>query len=324
MAKGLFTQGACLLTDGSTTIDGIRFALRAHKILVAKESPPQNNWRFGGPSAVIPFRPDVNGYAAVDVVTEPWPDTMGNPHSDPQTFAAWSMGNFGPFAFPGSLERAQLHGVRSKTGGTPDATHAGFIRIRMSHVFGASGDLDLIPADYDPVAEMMFVSRLVFALFDAPGVVSYFNPSGEVLCDEEYFQGNWKGSLEQRKLPLLLWMNVRRFHLSPTIGFMDTVGNEQLEIRDLEAGFPLSTYNAADIRYYLRNVTHYLLDSKKELRTGEPIDGPGETGLSWIIDEIDSAPLNPPRRTIRLCPKGYEGKIRRAFATAKNTTGKVP
>ncbi len=33
---------------------------------------------------------------------------------------------------------------------------------------------------------------------------------------------------------------------------MDTVGNAQLEIRDIEAVFPLAEYDPGDIDYYLR------------------------------------------------------------------------
>jgi hypothetical protein len=98
MAKGCFTQGVCLLTNGQTTIDDIKSALRQQEFEIVKESPAQENWPFGGPTLVVAFLPDVNGYASVDVVNQPWPDSMGDPKSNSTTFAAWSMGFFGPNA----------------------------------------------------------------------------------------------------------------------------------------------------------------------------------------------------------------------------------
>ncbi|MGD0900408.1 MAG: hypothetical protein ABR915_21455, partial [Thermoguttaceae bacterium] len=106
MAKGFFTQGVCLLTDGRTTIEDIKSALREHAFEIVKQTPAQENWCFGGPAIITPFLPEVNGYVAVDVVSQPWPDSMGDPKSDPMTFGAWSMGHFGPLAFPGGLTRA--------------------------------------------------------------------------------------------------------------------------------------------------------------------------------------------------------------------------
>jgi hypothetical protein len=314
MAKGFFTQGVCLLTNGQTTVDSIKSALRQQRFEIAKESPAQENWAFGGSMLVVDFLPEVNGYAAVDLVNQPWPDSMGDPKSDSMTFAAWSMGHFGPFAFPGSLARARQHPWAWQPAQSVAESHRGFIRVRISYVFGANKDAPVMPAAYDPVAEMMFLSQAALALLKAPGVICYFNPNGEVLRDYDSFRQVWDACTEQQKMPLPLWMNIRFYNLSEKLGFMDTVGNGQLEIRDVEAAFPSAKYNPGDIDYYLRNVTHYLLGLDREMRSGEEIDGPGESNLSWTMEVLDQGVIEPPRRVLRLFPKASSKAVRTALS----------
>jgi hypothetical protein len=44
---------------------------------------------------------------------------MGDPKLDPMTFGAWSMGHFGPLAYPGGLGGARQHAWSWQTGRTP-------------------------------------------------------------------------------------------------------------------------------------------------------------------------------------------------------------
>ncbi len=314
MVKGFFTQGACLLTDGRTSIEDIRSALREQNFEIVEQTPAQADQCFGGPALVVPFLPEVNGYAAVDVVNQSWPDSMGDPKSDPTTFAAWSMGYFGPFAFPGGLARARQHAWAWAPGRTVAEGHRGFVRIRMSYVFGCKDDVRVLPNGYDPLAEMIFLSRAVLAVLNAPGVVCYFNPNGEVLRDRASFREHWDVCRSQGNIPLPLWMNIRFFNLDETLGIMDTVGNGQLEIRDVEGIFPREKYDPRHIDYYLRNVTHYLLDRDREIQTGDAIDGPGDTDLSWTAEVFEEGILAPPRRVLRVCPKANYKAIRDTLA----------
>lgn len=312
IAKRFFTQGVSLLTNGQTTIGHIKTALLDQGFEVVKESQAQENWAFGGPSLVIPFLPEVNGYAAVDLVNHPWPNSMGDPKTDSIIFAAWSIGNFGPFAFPGSLTRARQHAWAWKGGQTVSEGHAGFVRLRISYVFGAGAPAG--PAHCDPVAEMTFLSRVVIVLLQAPGVICYFNPNGEVLRDYTSFRQIWDACVEQQKTPLPLWMNIRFFNLGEGLGFMDTVGNSQLNIRDVEAAFPLDSYDPGEVDYYLRNVTHYQLGLDREMQSGEDIDGPGESNLSWTLEILDQGVVDPPRRVLRLFPKTSRRQIEQALS----------
>jgi hypothetical protein len=239
---------------------------------------------------------------------------MGDPKSDPITFGAWLMGQFGPLAYPGGLDRARQHAWSWPAGQAIPEGHHGFLRIRLSYVLGARDDAPILPADYDPVAEMMFLSRAVLSLLKAPDVVCYFNPNGEVLRDEKSFREVWEPCAKQQKLPLSLWMNIRFFKLNESLGLMDTVGNRQLEVRDVEAVFPMNGYDPGAIDYYLRNVTHYLLELDREIQTGDDIDGPGETNLSWTMEVLDEGVIEPPRQVLRLYPKASCKTVRAALS----------
>jgi hypothetical protein len=319
MARGFYTQGVCLLTNGQTTLGDIQSALRSDRIEIVRETPPSEDWCFGGPGVIVPLRPDVNGYALVDVVDRPWPDSMGDPKSDASTFGAWSMGFFGPLTFPGGLARARQHAWAWESGRTATEGHKGFVRILTSYVLGTGDNAPVIPQDYDPLEELTFVNRLVLALFKVPGVICYFNPNGEVLKDHAGFHDVWNACGQQGESPLPLWVNIRFFNLNKGLGFMDTIGNGQLEVGDVEAVFPSAQYQPGDIGHYLRNVTHYLLDQRPELKSGEAIDGPGESDLSWTIEVLDEGTITPPRKVVRLYPKSSRPAIQQALAAIGRT-----
>ena len=161
----------------------------------------------------------------------------------------------------------------------------------------------VLPRNYDPLSEMTFLSRVVLAVFKVPGVICYFNPNGEVLYDRDGFCEVWDGCLCKEKIPLPLWMNIRFFNPSLDRGVMDTVGNQQLGIRDVEALFSQAEFEPREIDDYLRRLTRDLLD-RREFRSGEAIDGPGKYDMPWIVDVCKGSALNPPARpVVRLYPE---------------------
>lgn len=321
MPKGFFSQGVCLLTDGRTAISDVRSAVEKAAFHIHKEVAANDLWSFSGPAVVIPYRAAVNGGVTIDVVNHPWPDAMGDPKSDPMTFGAWGWGYFGPFTYPGSLGRALQHASGWEAGRNVAPLHRGFIRIRSSYVGGAAADAPCLPEDYDALDEMGFISRLVITLGTVPGVLCYFNPNGEVLWDMSSFASTWDDATKQQKVPLLLWMNVRLFHVDRVFGFMDTVGNAQLDVRDIEVIYPVKRYDPGIIDYYMGNVTHYLLDLGREIQTGEAIDGPGENALSWTAVACDQGIMSPPRPVLRLYPKADAAPIQKALAAATSSAG---
>src|SRR5712671_144834 len=132
--KGFFTQCVAVLLREPVTLDTIEPLLNGFKIV--KRNEVFEHWEFSGPAFTLEYRPKANGYVSLDIVDRPWPDKMGDVKEEPNLFGAWAMGHFGPFAFPGSLERAGQHAHTWEPGRQIAAEHQAFIRIRVSYVFG--------------------------------------------------------------------------------------------------------------------------------------------------------------------------------------------
>jgi hypothetical protein len=315
MAKGLFSQCFCVLTDGTTTVADLKAALQEKDFEIVKSAPAQKDWRFGGPTLVVAYEAEDNGYAAVDVVNHPWPDSMGDPKTDPATFGAWGTGHFGPFAFPGGLERAAQHSWSWPDGKRVVPGHRGFVRVRLSYSFGAKDQDPILPDDYSPLAELLFLTDLTLTLLKVRGVLCYFNPNGEVLRDRAGFRELRAACKKQDKIPLGLWMNVRFFNVNERLALMDTVGNAQLDLLDVEAVFPKAKYTPEAVDQYLRFVTLYLMSLDGEVQSDEEVDGPGDRTLSWTTEVLKQGASPPPRRVLRLYPKANRKEIQ-ALAAA--------
>jgi hypothetical protein len=293
MPKGLFTQTACVLLKGPVACEQLERALALFPVVGRQEAGP--SWAFGGPTVTLAFRPEVNGLVAVDVVDQTWPDTMGDPQKEPMLFAAWSMGNFGPFTFPGGLERAGQQSWAWQEGKTVAGQHTGFIRIRSSYVFGAGEDAPVMPADYYPVGELLFTTEVALAVLGLPEALCYFNPNGEVLRDRDGLRESLDGARSANLLPLDLWSNVRLFNLEGGWSLMDTVGNGQLDLPDIGACFPRG-YDYGEVERFLRNVTWYLHRQGQLIKDGDTMDGPG--GIRWQAHAFENSLSQPPRQVL--------------------------
>lgn len=314
MPLGLFTQAVCLLTDGSVSLPAIEQALRDSVFEPQSRQGPDNGSLFGGAALVVPFRPEMNGNALVDVVNAVWPDEMGDPKTDSATFAAWSMGGYGPFVYPGSFKRSMQHAWNSPECRELAPKHQGFVRFRITYALGAKDSDPVTPANTNAAEELQFLGLLVGAALDLPGVLCVFDPSGETLYTPRRFNDIRRQAMMASIPPLPLWANARIFRLSEAFSIMDTVGNEQLDVSDIEAVFPASEYDPREVSNYLRSVTLYLLARDHELQTGELIDGPGDDAQSWTIERAPSGVMLPPRQVIRVFPKSHEAAVKALLA----------
>lgn len=302
MAKGFFTQGLVVLFERAPSLDALA---SLYLPLLANRKEDGAGW-LSGPSLVLRYRPEVNGFIAVDVVDRPWPDDMGHPQKAPELFAAWSMGHFGPFAFPGSLERACQQSWQLS--GRPDeqvARHRAFVRLRLSYGFGARPEDPVFPEGIDPVHELRTLHVLASKLFGVSGSLYLFNPNAEVLLDGEKLAQLEDDAAEDERIPIDAWSNVRLYRLEGLAdgwSMMDTVGLRQLDRTELEACFPedLEPGAVADM---LRSASLYVVDEGDVIEDGHTLDGP--EGTAWRARHRSEGTMKaPPRPVVQLVPEG--------------------
>ncbi len=297
MPKGMFTQTVCVLLKQPISCAQLEPALSAFAIRGRQED--SESWAYGGPALTLDFRPEVNGYVVVDTVDQPWPDHMGDAQNEAMLFGAWSMGFFGPFAFPGGLQRAAQQCWGWEAGKKVANRHKGFVRIRSSYVLGGDENAPVMPEAYDAVAELRFVTDVASALLQLPQALCYFNPNGEVLRDRDGLRQSLEFAQSAKLLPLDIWSNVRLFNLEGDWSLMDTVGNGQLDLPDIEAGFAPG-YDYGEIDRFLRNISWYLLQKGEVIKAGDTMDGPGN--VPWQARCPENALTDPPRRVMRWLP----------------------
>jgi len=314
LRKRFYTQATAILLREAVTLDAIEDLLAVFTIV--KRDEGSTIWPIAGPSLVVAYRPEVNGYVSVDIVAHPWPDRMGDPKTDLEVFAAWNMGHFGPGTWPGSLKRACQHSWGWPDGRSVPLQHGAFVRIRSSYTFGAPDvwtsvpeDYDAVwaatrPTDYDPVHELAFVTRIAAALVRLPQTLCYFNPNGECVRDAVQLVDCMNDHASDGQLPLSVWSNVRLFTLQkaePAWNLMDTVGMGQLDALDHEAIFESIAYEPGEVDAFLRVMASYVVIDKPTINDGDTSDGPGN--VRWQGFHVAEARVSPPRPVIRWFPQ---------------------
>ena len=86
-----------------------------------------------------------------------------------------------------------------------------------------------------------------------------------------------------------------------------------MDISDVEVVYPVNRYQPSVIDYYMRCVTLHLMGPGRDIKSGQPIDGPGERELSWVFEVPGASMVSPPRRVVRLFPKADAKTIRNAM-----------
>lgn len=291
MPRGFFTQSAMVLFTDAPSIDRVAAALATDSVTRRSTEP---GWISGGAELLVPF--GGRGHVHVDVVGAPWPDAMEDAN-DPSLFAAWSMGAFGPLAYPGGLRRAV-----QQAAAFPEATsdaHRAFVRLRTSYLVGAGEESAVLPDDWSALGELAALLRMASPLLALEGACAFFDPNAEVVLAPGAFRALMAES-EGGEPSLELFTSVRHFVVDERWSLMDTVGMERFFLPDFEALIPTGT-DPSEMAELLRDACAYLLSEGAVIEDGHSIEGPGEM---LKVRARDASVADPPRRVLQLVPDG--------------------
>jgi hypothetical protein len=107
MPSKVFYAGGAILLRQATTLDEIESCLSGFTIVSRRQE--STDWRLSGPSLVIAYKPEANGYVLVDVVDHCWPDQMGDRRPSPEFFRGVALGPI----WSGNMARQSQANVRA-------------------------------------------------------------------------------------------------------------------------------------------------------------------------------------------------------------------
>jgi len=300
MPAGMYMQAVAVLLKEKVTRDQVEAALKDYQILKRVDAE-KGKTHFSRDTLILPYRPEVNGLVSVSLYPHPWPDTMGDPKNDPELFGAWSFGNYGPYTWPGSLERASIHSYSWEPGPVMAQKHQAVIVIGLSFAFGAPDDAPLFPADYRPDHALGHITKIAAVLLKMPQALCYFNPGGEILRDREGMREAIQFANQHSILPFQIWTNVRMFRFQGAgWAMMDTIGNAQLDLPDFEAYFPTDQWGPDVIAPELLNSNIYLTKKGDILKDGDTFQNSPQ--IIWQCKHNQEAFMDPTRPVISLRP----------------------
>ncbi len=301
MPRGFFTQSTTILFTRAPSIDEIEAALEPLRCPILRRHT-EAGWMSGGTELLVPFGDDPEGHVHVDVVDQPWPDTMGDPEKDPPLFAAWGMGAFGPLAFPRNLERATRQAVAFRDAGEAVSRHRAFVRLRTSYLVGAGPDSAVVPEGWSPLAEIDAMLQIARPLLALEGACAYFDPNAEVILPHDGVRALLESDDDEGSTPLELFTHVRLFDIDERWAMMDTVGLDRFFLPDVEVLVPRGA-DPNEVAGFLRNVSAYVLANGPVIEDGHTTEGP--FGILHVHARDESL-TEPPRRVLRMVPEGAE------------------
>ncbi len=284
-----------VLFETAPTLASLRWKLESKGYVVAGLED-ENQWpEMSGPALMLNWRPEVNGTCIVDITDQPWPDGMGDPEEEAQIFGAWVMGAYCPCTHPGGLERAVQYAVYPEAEQHAQA-HQAFVRVRITYVKGAGQDSKVMPPDYDPQPEVLWLAEVTAALLEMDGALAYFNPGGERLLPKELLEEALDDSRAQNIPPIQALTTVRSIRVDDDWSLTDTVGMAQLDLPDIEMATSNPATDHEEMRLFPINMSIYLLKSGAVMETGHTTDGPN--GKLWRTEARDEGCFAPPRQVL--------------------------
>jgi hypothetical protein len=322
MPKGFFTQSAFVMLEAPVAVDSVvgllegcelRGKLQFHEEDASGQAVTDGIAWAGDDVLALTLAGDPRGALLVDVLAQKWPDHMGHPEAEPRLFAAFATGQFGPFVFPETLERAFEIG-RAADRGLADVRekHAALLRLRATWALDAEeGQTRVVPEEYEPQRELRFVTDVAANLLEeVPGALCYFNPNGETLATAAEIERALSHADEHGLPPLEIWANLRFIELGDLPGWslVDSIGMMQLDVPDHDAFYRRERYDPREVALFLRHAAWVSLQQGRPFGDGEVAMGPGRRRWRAYADRLAVVPA--PRNVVRWIPlDGSESEL---------------
>lgn len=241
----------------------------------------------------------------VDICEFPWPDELGVTGDPTLVTGAHMMGAFGPFAHPGAFDRAlQAPGYQSAA---PDArNHRAFVRFRISNLIPASeesAEASFASVENANLAwEIAYLLRVAASLREMPVALAYFNPCSELLLSMQGLAETLTFAFEQKTYPVEAVCRVRGCLVDDEWSLVDSIGMEQLGLRDHEFAWADVEFSRKEQLEFLINLLHYQSDHSAPMTTGHTTDGPHDK--LWRAEERETSCMVPPRKVLHWTMEG--------------------
>lgn len=235
----------------------------------------------------------------VDICEFPWPDDLGVTGDPTLVTGAHMMGAFGPFAHPGAFERSlQAPGYQSAA---PEArNHRAFVRFRVSNLIPASEEASEASfaslKNAIPAWEIAWLLRVAASLHGMPTALAYFNPASELLLSLQGLAGILSFAFEHKTYPVEAVCRVRGCKVDEEWSLVDSVGMEQLGLRDHEFAWADAEVTRQEQVEFLINLLHYEIDHSAPMMSGHTTDGPHDK--LWRAEERETSCMVPPRKVL--------------------------
>lgn len=316
-----FSQGIAVLFEQSPDLGSLRNLIERHGFRVTADEDATEWPQMQGACLTLATDFESSAVCWVDICEFPWPDDMGTSGEPTLVTSAHALGAFGPFVYPGALDRA-LQAPGYQAAAPASREHQAFVRLRVSHFFntpaGSEDSRPSRPENARPTEELGFLLRAAAALVESPGAIAYFNPNSEMILPLDGLDTILSGSLEHKTYPVEAVCRLRGCPIDDQWSFVDCIGMEQLGMRDHEFAWADATVTRSEQIDFLISLLHYQVDNAVQMATGHTTNGPHET--LWRAKERETACMMPPRQVVHWTIDGAPPEPESLATAAEETT----
>lgn len=299
MTQTFFSQCVAVLCSEAPGLAELRLVLEREGYTIKADEDTSEWPEMQSASLTLATDFENGAQCWVDICEFPWPDELGATGDPTLVTGAHMMGAFGPFAHPGAFDRAlQAPGYQSAA---PDArNHRAFVRFRVSNLIPASAESTearfASAENANLVWEIAYLLRVAASLRHMPVALAYFNPCSELLLSMQGLAGILTFAFEQKTYPVEAVCRVRGCPADDGWSLVDSIGMEQLGLRDHEFAWSEVEVDPAEQLEFLINLLHYQIDHSAPMMSGHTTDGP--QNKLWRAEERETSCMLPLRKVL--------------------------